>query len=481
MVTLGIDGLASGLDTTSIITNLMNVEKRPQDLLKTQLSATQLKATAYRAVNTRFDAVRTAAEALTATNLAAARTASSTNPAVGVSASSAAVAGSSVSFRVEQLASAKQVTSSTTWTSASAPARQVDAKPAWPIKVLDSSGATVGSIDLPADATLSDAVTAINGAGYGVHATIIQLGANEFRLQVSSDGTGTAGARTLLSDGETPPTPGTGGDPDDPGTAETGFLLTRRATNARITLEGPGGLAVESSTNTFANVPSGVTLTVSQVDTTKPTTVTVGSDTAGVTSKVQALVDAANGALGLIKGYTVSTAGAALATLQGDRALVQLSDQLLSTISSAIGGKSASVLGLSLSKDGTIAFDAAAFSAKLASDPDLVNRMVSGTAATTVDGVTTPGAPGIAGALATLAKNASNTSTGTLTMLAKGRDSLASSLQDRIDSYDIRLAARKDTLTKQFTTLETALSTIKNQSSWLSSQISQLYSPNKSS
>jgi flagellar hook-associated protein 2 len=65
--------------------------------------------------------------------------------------------------------------------------------------------------------------------------------------------------------------------------------------------------------------------------------------------------------------------------------------------------------------------------------------------------------------------------------LAKGRDSLASTLQDRIDAFDIRLEARKATLTKQFTTLETALNTIKNQSSWLSSQISQLYNPNKSS
>ena len=70
MVTLGVDGLVSGLDTTSIITNLMKVEAKPQDLLKTQLSATQAKATAYRAVNTRFDAIRTAAEALTAGSLA---------------------------------------------------------------------------------------------------------------------------------------------------------------------------------------------------------------------------------------------------------------------------------------------------------------------------------------------------------------------------------------------------------------------------
>lgn len=475
MVSMGIDGLASGLDTTSIITNLMKIEAQPQDLLKTQLSTAQAKATAYRAVNTRFDALRSAAEALSGTSLTAARTASSSVSSVTATASSSAVTGSSVSFRVEQLATAKQITSQTAWTSASAPARQTDAKPAWPIKVLDSSGATVGTIDLPADATLTDAVSAINGSGFGVHATIIQLGANEFRLQVASDATGAAGARTLLSAGET------AASGSDPGTAETGFLVTRPATNARITLEGAGGLAVESSTNTFQNVPNGVSLTVSKADTSQVATVTVGGDTSGTTAKVRAMVDAANSALGLIKSYTVSAAGAATATLQGDQALVTLSGQLLSSISSAIGGKSASAVGLQLSKDGTITFDATAFAAKLDSDPDLVTRMISGTPASTAGGVTTPATPGIAGAIAALAKTASDTSTGTLVMLAKGRDTLANTLQDRIDDFDIRLDARRATLTKQFTALETALNTIKNQSSWLSSQIGQLYNPNKSS
>ncbi len=160
---------------------------------------------------------------------------------------------------------------------------------------------------------------------------------------------------------------------------------------------------------------------------------------------------------------------------------MQLSSQLLSSISSAIGGKSASTIGLQLAKDGTITFDASVFAAKLASDPTAVTALISGTEATTIGGVTTPAVTGIAGQLAALAKAASDSSTGTLVALAKGRDSLATTLQDRIDAFDIRLEARRATLTKQFTTLETALNTIKNQSSWLSSQIGQLYNPNKSS
>ncbi|KQS68384.1 flagellar filament capping protein FliD [Modestobacter sp. Leaf380] len=468
MVTLGVDGLVSGLETSSIITNIMKVEAQPQALLKTQLSATQAKAAAYRAVNTRFDAIRTAAEALTSTSLAAARTATSSSSSVTASATPAAVPGSSVSFRVEQLATSKQVTSDVKWTSATAPVRE-QSKPAWPITVLDSAGLTVGTIDLPAGATLADAVSAINASGYGVHAAILQLGPDEFRLQLTSDATGQSGARRLQSSDETADT------------AETGFLLSRAGQDAKLSLEGAGGLVVTSSSNTFSDVLTGLSITVSKADpTADATTVRIGADTSAITTKVKALVDAANGALGVIKGFTVSTAGAATATLQGDRALVQLSDSLLSAVSTAIGGKSAASIGLQLNRDGTIAFDSAVLTAKLASDPAGVAKLLSGSAESTTAGVTTPAVTGIAGKLAALARTASDSSTGTLVALAKGRETLADTIKDRIDGFEIRLAARQETLTKQFTALEQALSRIKNQSTWLTSQVNQLYNPNAS-
>ena len=460
MVTLGVDGLASGLDTTSIITNLMKVEAKPQDLLKTQLSATQAKAAAYRAVNTRFDAIRTAAEALTTSSLAAAKTATSTSTSVTASATSAASAKSSVSFTVDRLATAQSGLLATTYTSTTA-ALPTDDVPSYPITVTQADGTTT-QITVPPNASLLDAVSAINASGV-LNATIIQLEKGQYRVQVGAAETGKTFTIT------------------DANGSSAGYVPKVDATTAQLTLT--NGLTATSTNNTFTDLIPGTTITVSKADTAgaAPTTVAVGSDSAAVTAKVKALVDAANGALGVIKGYTVSTAGTATATLQGDSTLVQLSSQLLTSISSAIGGKSASTVGLQLAKDGTITFDASVFAAKLASDPSTVARLISGTDATTVNGVDTPAVTGIAGQLAALAKTASDSSTGTLVSLAKGRDSLANTLQDRIDAFDIRLEARRATLTKQFTTLETALNTIKNQSSWLSSQIGQLYNPNKSS
>jgi flagellar hook-associated protein 2 len=95
------------------------------------------------------------------------------------------------------------------------------------------------------------------------------------------------------------------------------------------------------------------------------------------------------------------------------------------------------------------------------------------------DDVTSP--TGVAARLQALAKGASDSATGTLTLLAKSSDTSATDFQGRIADWDIRLALRKDTLTRQFTAMETALGTLRNQSSWLSSQISSLPSWSASS
>jgi flagellar hook-associated protein 2 len=47
-------------------------------------------------------------------------------------------------------------------------------------------------------------------------------------------------------------------------------------------------------------------------------------------------------------------------------------------------------------------------------------------------------------------------------------------MRDRIDAWDRSLTLRRATLDRQFSALETALSQMQSQSSWLSSQISTL-------
>jgi flagellar hook-associated protein 2 len=157
-----------------------------------------------------------------------------------------------------------------------------------------------------------------------------------------------------------------------------------------------------------------------------------------------------------------------------------LAGQLLDAVSFAVGSDgSPAKVGFELTKDGKITFDKAKFLAALEDDPTLVQRMVGGTAATPgPDGVAgnadDVAASGIAGRLLEVANRASNSATGSMVKLAEGQDSLGEDIQEKIEAWDLRLAKRKEMLTRQFAAMETALSSLKKQSTWLAGQINGL-------
>jgi len=244
-------------------------------------------------------------------------------------------------------------------------------------------------------------------------------------------------------------------------------------------LDRGGGLTATSSTNSFTALPAGVTITVSKADAGTPLTVSVGQDVDGVALKMQSLVDAVNAAISTVKTYTNNDTGSK-AALKGEWAVSSLAGQLLDAVSTTVGaGGSPAQVGLQLSKDGKVTFDKNKFTNALKSDPSLTQKIVGGqTASLGVDGVVSgddvPALTGVAGRLLQVAKSASDSTTGSLVALANGQDSLAKDIQSRIDAWDVRLAARKVALTRQFAAMETALSSLKNQSTWLAGQINSL-------
>jgi flagellar hook-associated protein 2 len=295
---------------------------------------------------------------------------------------------------------------------------------------------------------------------------------NGWRLQITNKTSGSAGAVMVVSASE------------GPGTYGSHFVETSPGRDA--TLDLGGGVTASSSTNTFADLMSGVSVTVSKADWGTPVTVTVGQDSSGLATKMQTLVDQANDLLSAISSYTDSQSDSAV--LKGDFTVRSLGSSILDVVSSAVGGiHSASEVGLQVTKDGKLTFDKSKFISALTNDPSMVNDIVAGTTVVgagldgisgTADDVTAP--VGVAAQLEALAKQASDTTIGTLTTLAKGEDDRAKDMQDRIDNWDIRLALRKDTLTAQFTAMETALSTLDSQSTWLKQQLNALPSTSSS-
>ncbi len=452
-MSMSIDGLISGMDTTTLISQLIQAEAGPQTALKSRLSTTQTAASAYRTVNSAFAALRSAAEAaLKADAWTPVKASSSAPTSVVASAANGATTGS-LTFAVKSTATAHSIVSPANWTAATDPHGLTS-----PLDVLDENGVSVGTITITGS-TLSDAVNAINASSFGLAAAAVNSGNGTFRLQVTAKETGAAAQFDLGS----------------PGT----FTATTVGRNAVLTVGVDSTYDVESPTNTFEGLLPGVTLTAVKADPLAPVTVTVGADPEAVAAKVQALVDAANGAITQVKTYT-SNAKGSTAALKGDYTVGQLAGQLLAAVSSAIGtdGSPAQV-GFQLTKDGKISFDKGTFLSALADDPGMAQRMVAGNdAGFGPDGVSGTAddvaASGIAGRLLGIARAASDSATGSLVKLAEGKDSLVQDIQDRIEAWDLRLAKRKETLVRQFTAMETALSSLRNQSTWLAGQLNSL-------
>jgi flagellar hook-associated protein 2 len=361
----------------------------------------------------------------------------------------------SLTFTVEKLAAAhgiyKQDPAWTTGTSAAGFSS---------LDVYAADGTTKkGTITIGGTQTLADAAAAINASSYDLTAAVVQTGTNTYALQVNAKKTGAANVFSLQGGGT--------------------FTPNSVGQNAELKIGTTAGYTVSSDTNTFASVMPGATITVSKVETPTPVTVTVAADPDAVGGKIQTLVDAVNSALSTVKTYTNNTKSST-AALKGDYAVTSLAGRLLDAVSAAVGSDgSPAAVGFQLTKDGQITFDKAKFLTALKDKPDLAQRMVSGAAATTTTDaagktVPVPAVTGIAGRLLDVTKAASDSTTGSLVALAKGQDSLVKDYQDRIDSWDLRLAKRKETLTRQFTGMETALSSLRNQSTWLAGQINSL-------
>lgn len=466
--TSSISGLVSGMDTASLISQLMKIEARPQTLLKSQLGTAQTVARALREINTSMATLSSAAQVLTAADAFVARTVTSSSKDVAATATQDAQPGNRLTFTVTGLASAQTSMSAATWSSRSgdvrtAAADSAHAAPTWPLTVLAADGTTVvDTIDLPAGASLDDAAVAINKKGVGLTATVLKLDDTHYTLQVTGSATGVKNGFTLRGTDET-------ADTTDPA-----FGRTAAARDAELMF---GSRTATSPTNTFADLFSGVSVTVSQVSAT-PVTVSVGSDTGAITAKVQALVNAATTALSTLAKYTDSSPGST-APLKGNPTLTRLASQIRDQLSRAVGGSSPAVTGLQLNRNGAVNFDAGKLGALLQSDAATAQRILGGVTGDGADGIThtqddTVVTDGIAARLLVLGKQASDSAQGMITAMADGQDTRVKNLQDQMDSWDLRLQLRQQTLERKFQAMESALGTLKSQSAWLASQINAL-------
>ena len=449
-----VDGMISGLSTTSLVDGLINAEAASQRALKTRLSNITKSAALYRSINTTFDTMAKAAEKLTAPGGFTPTAATSTSP-VSVSASMLpGAATGSLTFSVVSVAASHSVVSAGSWTAPTDPSGFGGS-----LEIFNADATSRGTVTIGGTGSLADTVAAINKSDLGIVAAAVQVSPGQYRLQVTSKDPGAEKAFSV-------------GNPGD-------FAVATQGVNAHLKVgNGPGAYDVYSNSNEFKDLMPGATIKVTKPE--ADVTVSIAQDPAKLTELMQGFVDAANAALTEIKKSTAASKDSA-ALLSGDSSLRRLSNQVLSAVTAAVGGDgSAGAFGVELTRDGMIKFDKDKFATTVAADPARAERVLTGTAAQNgTDGVKgtaddIAAVPGVAQRLQDLAKQVTDKTTGSLTLLAQGRDKLADDVQDRIDSWDLRLESRRANLMRQFSAMEVALGSMKSQSSWLSAQLSSL-------
>jgi flagellar hook-associated protein 2 len=524
-----VSGLSSsGIDVASIVNQLMQVEAIPQQQLMQQKISALSTQTSWSSLNTSVATLGDALTALATPQAASATTASSSDTSRATITATGSAAPQNATFQISQLASAQQLMSTSlgsTGATVGAGTLVVSAGTARagisnlsvdPTKLSDghhtlvvnstAAGAnggsdtasitldgnnytvnldgtpqtaggltftpgstlTPGTVDFTsvtttATSTVSDLAAALNTAGGPAVGAAIDLGNGAgARLVLTAANTGNAGALTVSGSG-------------DLSSLASGLSVNRPAADAIVQM---GGLTITRSSNTISDMIPGATVQLLKADPAGTTvgngtnvTLTIARDPNGIGSKAQALVNGLNGVFSQVSSLTSydmdsKTGG----PLFGDGRPTQLVQDLYSAMGTVVGtGKTTTLaqIGIQVQRDGTYTFDSTQLATQLAIDPTGVTSLLS-KAAVAVQKVQQ-------------AATGTDMTSGWIKTAQDGAATNVKNIQTSIDAWTARLATMQTTYTKQFTALDVAVSSLKTQQQWLSSQLGSIAANSSSS
>jgi flagellar hook-associated protein 2 len=437
--TITFGGIGSGMDTESIVSALVGVERQGQTALQTKLTANNSSISNLSSVSALLSKLKAASDALDTTAEVGSYKASSSNAAIVASSSGLASPGK-YSITVEKLAK-EQRTYSNTIASVGTALGQ-----AGTLKLGVGAGATT-DISIVATDTLDDVIGKINASGQKITASSFYDGTS-YRIQLRGQDSGAANALSITETGTT-----------------FGFNVpantVQAAQDAQIKLD---GFTIKSATNQVTGAIRGVTLALT-AETTDAVTVGVDNDPDGLKTKLTALVDSYNAVVSKVKELAGNgTVKARDANLAGDSILRSINSRIsgaLQTVTSSTATyNSLGSIGLSLDRSGKLSLDATKFSKAMAADSDGVTKVLSGAGT---------GGLGVMGAVSSAVDLFTKTGTGLLANRSDAMSATTKRLQDRIDREEIRINRYAEQLRKQFTLMDTTVASWNSQSSYLSS------------
>lgn len=374
-------GAGSGIDIKKLATDLMEATREPRKaIIDDKIAKSEARISGYGVLRFSIDDLKQAFEGLNdLSDFASLQTSNSQPSAFGVTAGPTAAA-AAYSVKVNQVAQAQRITTH----GFAARNTALNGGAAFQLSLSVNSGAAQ-TINVTTD-TPAGIVSAINGAGLGLSAQLIQTSGNEPWKVVITGQTGEAQQFSLSSNSSVnlglpsyQPNPN---DANAPPVLVNASNWLQSAANANLEVN---GLAVSRATNTINDVVDGVTFNLFTPTPDGSTArLELNRDTSGIVGKIEALVAAYkdfedNVKIMTDRGSEVEEFGGILA---GDRLVQSVRAQvreMLTATSSTPGStvKAPRDVGLTFDRNGVLQLDKDKLANALQNNFDEVARMFS--------------------------------------------------------------------------------------------------------
>lgn len=450
----------SQIDVQSLVSQLISAERATVD--KQIARDTGRVTTQISALGTlmgTMSSFRSSLASLKTVDVFSTRTASSGDPTRFTASASAKAVPGSYDIEIVKLAKAQQL-SSTAFAGGSA---TVVGTGTLTLSLGDKSFSLAIT---DSNSTLAGIRDAINAAtdNPGIRATLVQ-GTSGSRLVLSSAQTGAANKIVVAQAG------GDGGLAQIAYSAAVPGNYTELAP-AQDAIVNIAGAQTTSASNTVEGAIDGVTLTlVKETEADEPVTLSVGYDSAAVTTRINNFVTAYNALaaqIGKLRSYNSATKTAG--PLLGDALLGSIESQLRRTITDPVPGQPAAYqtlasVGITTQTDGTLAVDSTKLQKALGANFEAVGKLF--------------GSEGGVGARLFTQVDERLKSGGAIETRSKNLVDQQKGIEKRKEAVDARMAVLQQGYIRQFTRLDALLSQLQVTSSYMSQQIESMQNLNK--
>jgi flagellar hook-associated protein 2 len=450
-------GLATGLDTNSIVESLMQVERRPLQKLAIDKTWQSNRLKALQEFDTKLNTFLSSVETLADRDQYFKNevTAGSAD-FFTATASNDALAGTSYQVQVESLAQVqKSYSNAVDGLGNDIGFSSRDGAILGTGSVVVTVAGTDHSIELTGENnSLEGLMQAINDADIGVSAAVVNDGtASPYRLTLT--GSSVENAFSLNTSGLT------GGTE-----SFASFETTQAANQAHIVVD---GLDIYSTSNTITDAIPGITLDLLKAESGTQTSVSVAADSSAIDSNLQAFIKSYNDVIGFVYGQSAAEDGES-GILAGDSGLNAVKRHLQNFLTTALNQpgspiQTLSEIGLETQKNGSLVLNNERLGEIRDQDFDALVNMLAGDG-DTVDGIATQ----FQGYLEAL----TDTQDGLYAGRSQAINDNLKRMDEQIVQMELRLEKREETLRAQFNTMEQLISTMNSQSSFLSQQLDMI-------